>query len=259
MLRSAYELQSDLHRIQSLLHQESFLFLTSEEKKRLLDESLKLDQRLNRITESFLVVGLLGGTGTGKSSLMNALACSPIAAASHRRPHTDQVLIYRHGAAPIPAALNKSSYPWREIVHEAEAVRQIILCDLPDFDSLLTKHREQVLQFLENLDILVWVTSPEKYADERFYAFLRQVSKARENFYFILNKVDLLFQPQEPEAGYLQLANLTARFSQHLGNNGIAQPIIYAVSTREGCDYGTTSPWNQLGSFRSQIFRLRDA
>ena len=63
--------------------------------------------------------------------------------------------------------------------NEAEAVRHLLLCDLPDFDSLLTGHREQVVQFLEHLDILVWTTTPEKYADERFYAFLREVPKAR--------------------------------------------------------------------------------
>ena len=259
MVRSAQELQSDLNRIQVLIHKDAFLSLSREEKERLFEDSQELVRKLGRVAESSLVVGLLGGTGVGKSSLMNALACSPIAATSHRRPHTDQVLIYHHAAVPLPDALNRSPYPWREITHEAEAVRHLLLCDLPDFDSLLTGHRERVVQFLEHLDILVWTTTPEKYADERFYAFLREVPKARQNFYFILNKVDLLFPPEEPETGYAQLASLITRFSHHLRENGILQPVIYAVSAREGCDSKMASPWNHFWNFRNQIFRLHDA
>jgi len=34
----------------------------------------------------------------------------------------------------------------------------------------------------------VWIISPEKYADERFYEFLKIVPKAKQNFYFVFNK-----------------------------------------------------------------------
>jgi GTP-binding protein EngB required for normal cell division len=259
MARSAQELQDDLSRVQALLHQGAFLSLSGVEKERLLEDSIKLVRKLDAVAESSLVVGLLGGTGVGKSSLMNALACAPIAATSHRRPHTNKVLIYHHAATALPDTLVKTSHPHREITHEADAVRHILLCDLPDFDSLLAEHREQVLQFLEHLDILVWVATPEKYADEKFYTFLRQVPKARQNFYFILNKIDLLFRNGEPGTGHSQLTTVMARFSQHLRDNGISQPIIYAVSAREGCDASSASPWNHLWSFHHQIFRLRDA
>ena len=258
-MRSAQELQTDLQRVQALLHHGTFLSLSGEEKERLLDDSLKLVRKLEAVAESSLVVGLLGGTGVGKSTLMNALAGTSIAAISHRRPYTDQVLIYHHAAMPLPDALTRSSQPWREITHEADAVRHILLCDLPDFDSLLTAHREQVLQFLEHLDLLIWVTTPEKYADERFYTFLRQVPKARQNFYFVLNKVDLLFPDGEPGTGHSQLSAVMARFSQHLRDNGVDQPILYAVSAREGGEAGTASPWNHLWNFHHQLFRLRDA
>ena len=119
MVRSAQELQSDLNRIQVLIHEDAFLSLSREEKERLSGDSQELVRKLGHVAESSLVGGLLGGTGVGKSSLMNALACSPIAATSHRRPHTEQVLIYHHAAVPLPDALNRSPYPWREITHEA--------------------------------------------------------------------------------------------------------------------------------------------
>ena len=258
-MRSAQELQNDLQDVQKLLRHGALLSLSSEEKERLLEDSLKLARKLEAIAASSLVVGLLGGTGVGKSTLMNALAGAPIAATSHRRPHTEQVLIYHHAAVPLPEALTRSSQPWREITHTADAVRHILLCDLPDFDSLLSRHREQVLQFLEHLDLLVWVTTPEKYADERFYAFLRLVPKARQNFYFVLNKVDLLFPDGEPGIGHSQLNAVMVRFSQHLLDNGVDRPIIHAISAGEGGEAGTASPWNHLWNFHNQLFRLRDA
>ncbi len=258
-MRSAHKLQNDLHRVTMLLHQGAFVSLSGEEKERLLEDAVRLVRKLDTVAESSLVAGLLGGTGVGKSSLMNALAGVPIAATSHRRPHTDQVLIYHHAATPLPDALTRSPQPRHLITHEAEAVRHILLCDLPDFDSLLTGHREQVLQFLEHLDILIWVATPEKYADERFYTFLRQVPKARRNFHFVLNKVDLLFGDGDPGAGHSRLSTVLDKFSRHLQDNGVARPIIYAVSTREGGDANVASPWNHFWNFHNQVFRLRDA
>ena len=43
-----------------------------------------------------LVMGLLGGTGVGKSTLISALAGQPISKASVVRPTTNRPLIYRH-------------------------------------------------------------------------------------------------------------------------------------------------------------------
>ncbi|OPX41116.1 MAG: hypothetical protein B1H13_03780 [Desulfobacteraceae bacterium 4484_190.3] len=60
-------------------------------------------------------MGLLGGTGVGKSSLMNALAGSEIAATSHRRQHTDSVLIYRYVKTPFPSDLSVTSVPGKNI------------------------------------------------------------------------------------------------------------------------------------------------
>ncbi len=258
MKKSVHGLRNDLEQIQTLLTQGSFLSFSAEEREALLAESQKFLHRLDGLAEGFLTVGLLGGTGVGKSSVMNALAGSKIASTSYRRPHTDRVLIYRHVAAAFPAPIQEAEVPWREITHEADAIRQIILCDMPDFDSLLGEHRDRVLDFLEHLDVLVWVSSPEKYADERFYAFLRQVPKAKQNFYFVLNKADLLFQDEAFEAGYEQLTKVTKRFQQHLNENGIEHPLICSVSAEEAFESAAVAPWNQFDSFRNQIFQHRD-
>jgi len=256
--QSVQSLRDDLTEFQTLLSEAALLSFSAEERESLLAESHKQLSKLESLAEGFLTTGLLGGTGVGKSSIMNALAGSEIASTSHRRPHTDQVLIYHHAASFLPVTLQKSSVPWREITHQADAIQQILLCDLPDFDSLLELHREHVIGFLEHLDVLVWVTSPEKYADERFYTFLREVPKAKPNFYFVLNKADLLFEGQSMETGYEQLAKVTANFRQYLTANGVSHPLIYALSAGQIINAQATAPWNQFASFRQQVFQQRD-
>jgi gas vesicle protein len=251
-------LQTELDRIVAALERRAFFSFTNEETKALREEAGRLSGKLASIQGSYLTIGLLGGTGVGKSTLMNALAGSQIASASHRRPHTDQALIYRHVQASSPAVLVSAELPWRDITHNVDTIQQILLCDLPDFDSLMGDHREYVLRFLEHLDVLVWVTSPEKYADGRFYEFLKMVPKAAQNFYFVLNKADILFQVEGLETGYEQLASVISRFQEHIEGNGILNPLLFAVSAQRALDSDQLSPWNQIAAFRREIFQQRD-
>jgi GTP-binding protein EngB required for normal cell division len=255
---SVERLQRELDQFLDLLNQPSLFSFTAKERQSLRTGANDLSQRLASIESSFLTIGLLGGTGVGKSTLMNALAGSKIASTSHRRPHTDQVLIYRHGEANALLGLSLKDIPYRELTHEAKSIKQILLCDLPDFDSLMGEHRKQVLGFMEHLDVLVWVTSPEKYADGRFYEFLRLAPKAKQNFYFVLNKVDLVFEGETLQRGYEQMARVERNFREHIRGNGIGEPILYAFSAEKALDGDPLAPWNQFPAFRQQIFQQRD-
>ena len=193
MTHPVQSLQEEIDQTIHLLDLSLLFSFTREERDDLRGKATDLSKKLASVEGGFLTVGLLGGTGVGKSTLMNALAGSEIASTSHRRPHTDDILIYRYVEATAVPNLTLAEIPWREITHQEKAIRQILLCDLPDFDSLVGEHSRRALDFMEHLDVLIWVTSPEKYADGRFYDLLEQVPKARQNFYFVLNKVDLLF------------------------------------------------------------------
>lgn len=263
-------LRKDLGEVQALLDQTGLFSFTPEEREALAATSHGLLARLDSLGDHCLTAGLLGGTGVGKSTLMNALAGREITSAGHRRPHTDQVLIYRHEEVDLPASLGNAAVPHREFLHRADEVRQVILCDLPDFDSLVGAHRERVAAFLEHLDVVIWVSSPEKYADARFYLFLDHVPKAKRNYYFALNKADLFFKGQPAEKGYQELAAVMNRFQQLLTEHGVEQPALYAVSAHEAAPSGAASanesappgaasPWNQFPAFRRQIFQMRDA
>jgi len=258
MKHTVRSLGSELDQVLRLLDQPSFFSFTAKERQSLQGKATELSQKLTSIEGSFLTIGLLGGTGVGKSTLMNALSGSEIASTSHRRPHTDKVLIYRHVAANHLPPLSLENVPCHEVTHEASAIKQILLCDLPDFDSLMGEHGEQVLRFMEHLDILVWVTSPEKYADGRFYELLRMVPKAKQNFYFVLNKTDLLFEGETLEAGYEHMASVANKYQKHIKENGIAEPVYYTLSAKEAPSSDQLAPWNQLPTFRQEIFQQRD-
>ena len=252
------KLRNDLTQARKILKEGVFYTLTPDEKEALFITSGDLLEKLDSFTQSSLMVGLLGGTGVGKSSLMNALAGSEIAATSHCRPHTDSVLIYRYVETPFPSDLPLTDVPWKEYTHEAESIQQILLCDLPDFDSLIGEHRNHVIDFLQYLDVLVWVISPEKYADGRFYEFLKLVPKARQNFYFVLNKADILFEGRSVDAGFEELEKVTTSLREYLNENGFDNPLIYTLSTAEAKKRGSLAHWNQFSIFLQQIFQQRE-
>jgi GTP-binding protein EngB required for normal cell division len=258
MKHFANNLQKDLDKILGVLDQQPLFSFTPAETHAMKDKVERLSQKLASIDQSLLTIGILGGTGVGKSTLMNALAGSKIASTSHRRPHTDHVLIYRHVEAGLPSALSSTEVPWQEITHHADSVQQILLCDLPDFDSLVGEHHNHVLDFLEHLDLLMWVTSPEKYGDGRFYELLRAVPKARQNFFFVLNKIDLLFDGDSLEVGYKQLERVNARFLEHIREQGIENPFSFSLSAQEAVDSRLLSPWNHFPVFKQEVFQQRN-
>ncbi len=259
MKRSLGMLRTDLRQVVDILNRGKMPAFLNDEAEAIRRAAADLSRKLDDFSDTSLSVGLLGGTGVGKSSLMNGLAGSEIASASHRRPHTDRVLVYRHRSSILPPAILHTHVPWREHVHSADPVNQIVLCDLPDFDSLQGLHLQHVRDFLEHLDLLVWVVSPEKYADERFYAFLGEAPKARENCLFVVNKVDQLFGGPQLEAGYQMLSRLVQTFHRHLEEQGVEHPVIYCVSALDLLHSGEPSAWNQFNAFRHHVFHERDA
>lgn len=147
------------------------------------------------------VVGLFGATGSGKSSLLNALVGEPIARAHVRRPTTAEplaVIWNPAGAAALLDWLDVRERHVREVPIDRDAT-ELILLDLPDFDSVMAEHRATAERLAGQVDALVWVVDPQKYADAVLHTeFLRTHSRHGAVTLVVLNQADLLPRPDVP-------------------------------------------------------------
>jgi hypothetical protein len=135
-----------------------------------------------------LVIMLMGGTGVGKSTLLNALAGGTIAQASFARPTTRDPVVYFHESIKADR-LDPALQHCRLVQHDRPALEQKIIVDTPDLDSNDLANREKLHHLLPVADIVLYVGSQEKYHDKLGWdLFLQQ--RQRRAFAFVLNKWD---------------------------------------------------------------------
>lgn len=140
------------------------------------------------------ILALVGGTGVGKSTLLNAIAGENVSAASARRPTTSDAVAWvpssrAHELAGLMRWLGVSEM--RE--HADDALADVAVLDLPDFDSIVPEHRDRVDALLPRVDAVAWVVDPEKYKDHVIHGgYLRQFAPRIRRQIVVLNRSDLL-------------------------------------------------------------------
>lgn len=162
-----------------------------------------------------LIVAFLGGSGVGKSTLLNRLAGKAIARVGMERPTSREVTLFHHHSVAIQQLPEHLPITHIKIAqHEEEAKKQIIWIDMPDFDSTDQGNKQLVLQWLPHIDVLIYVVSPERYRDEKAWQILL-TEGAKHAWLFVLNQWDR-GQPEQFDD-----------FKQQLHKAGFFEPIIY--------------------------------
>jgi hypothetical protein len=120
--------------------------------------------------ETPLVVATLGGTGTGKSALLNALLGAEVVPTGRQRPTTTRpALLSRPDLTPEMFGIDP-----REVDHlprELPILRDIVLIDCPDPDTTEENTGETNLdrlrKILPHCDVLLVTTTQQKYRSAR--------------------------------------------------------------------------------------------
>jgi GTP-binding protein EngB required for normal cell division len=154
------------------------------------------------LSQDHTVVALAGSTGSGKSSLFNALARLKLSPVGVRRPTTG--IAHACVWGPLEPANRLLDWvgvlPRQRYIRESAldgddeaALRGLVLLDLPDFDSVEHGHRLEVDRLLGLVDQVVWVVDPQKYGDRILHnAYLQQFRAHADITIVVLNQADRL-------------------------------------------------------------------
>ena len=190
--------------------------------------------RTRRELSRMLVVGVIGGTGTGKSTLVNALAGSEVTTASDvARPTT---------TAPIVVVANDVDCSWLPVAamqgrvarSDSPAVANIVLIDCPDPDtqadepaaaghpprpSDANRNRDMLAAVLPACDVLLLVATAQKY---------RSWIVAREVLAFAPGRPLLFVQTHASRD-----PDIRADWRRELESQGFAVPRIFRLDALE--------------------------
>ena len=209
--------------------------------KELLDDAEAVLKRAGerlRLSGNHTVVALAGGTGSGKSTLFNALSGATFSPPGVTRPMTRHVhacVWGMQGAAPLLDWLGvqrRHRYARASVLDSGESdLDGLILLDLPDHDSVVTASMAAVDRLSKLADMVIWVLDPQKYADAAVHnRYLIPLAGHAAVFTVVLNQIDVLI-PQQARDCEEDLRRL-------LDAEGLLDAPIYPVSARTGAGLG---------------------
>src|SRR5689334_20882662 len=209
--------------------------------KQLLDDAEAVLKRAGerlRLSGNHTVVALAGGTGSGKSTLFNALSGATFSPPGVTRPMTRHVhacVWGMQGAAPLLDWLGvqrRHRYARASVLDSGESdLDGLILLDLPDHDSVVTASMAAVDRLSKLADMVIWVLDPQKYADAAVHnRYLIPLAGHAAVFTVVLNQIDNL-SPQQARDCEEDLRRL-------LDHEGLIDAPVFPVSARTGAGLG---------------------
>ncbi|MFC4062514.1 YfjP family GTPase [Planomonospora corallina] len=198
---------------------------------------LRAGDRL-KLSSEHTVVALAGGTGSGKSSLFNAVSGLELSPTGVRRPTTARTHACVWGLDGAGPLLDWLQIQWRHRFARASALDKgesglhgLILLDLPDHDSIRALTDHEADRLIQVADLVVWVLDPQKYADASTHRrYVTELAGHDAVTVFVLNQADRL-SPEE-------LSECVADLGDLLRREGVESPVIVPTSATTGRGVG---------------------
>lgn len=200
-------------------------YLSPAQRER-LEKIARAGAERRALSAEHTVVGFFGATGSGKTSLFNAVVGEDLGKAAARRPTTSSPLAAIWGPDGSEELLDWLGVEDRRIRpgEFAPGAGPLILLDLPDFDSVEAANREIAERLAGQVDVLVWVSDPEKYADSVIHdQFIRPHANHSAVTLAVLNKSDLLADTDVP--------TVSQSYAQLLREDGLTNVTVVPTST----------------------------
>jgi GTP-binding protein EngB required for normal cell division len=191
-----------------------------------------------RMSAEHTVVVLAGGTGSGKSSLFNRLAGADFSPVGVVRPMTKEAYACVwgvEGARPLLDWLgvrDRNRYARSSALDDGERpLNGLLLLDLPDHDSVLSRQSGSVNRLVGLADLMVWVLDPQKYADAAVHSrYLVPMAGHSSVIAVVLNQADLL----TPE----QASDCVEDLRRLLDSEGLHNTQVMVTSAVDGTGLG---------------------
>lgn len=209
-----------------------------------------------RLGDQPMLVAILGGTGTGKSTLMNRLLGARLSATSFRRTFTSGAVAVTANGAGVPqnwlglqqTVVAPENLPARgqadnlTIVREdRELTRQVTLIDTPDLDGDQPIHHAQADRVFRWAQALIFLVTPEKYQMTELLPYYRLARRYGVPSVFVMNKADGLEVVQD--------------YRKQIAEREWPDPRVYAIPRDDAL-------WEppvemSLGALRQEVSGLR--
>ena len=151
------------------------------------------------------ILAVLGGTGTGKSTIVNRLLGADISATSFRRTFTSGAVAVTLKAKNIPenwlgvehVSAGESELPARGragalivVGLEKEITARVTIIDTPDLDGDQPAHHVEADRVFRWADALLILVTPEKYQMTEMLPYYRLAERYRVPALFLMNKCE---------------------------------------------------------------------